>query len=116
MSTHPRDFVRLSVERFLYFWLGPWEHKFELVVTSLYTLLGFAGLRSMRTRVGAIQFRLWCTVLFFYPLLYYCVQYIPRYRVQIDWMIWLSAGLSICMMLEPRLPWLRNLNAGRSGN
>lgn len=116
ISIHPGAFARLTVERFLHFWLGPMEHKFELLVTSFYTILGFLGIRYMRERVGEIQLRLWLTVLFFYPLLYYCVQYIPRYRVQIDWMIWLSAGLFVCVMLETRLPWVRDLNSGQRHN
>ncbi|MGO9127681.1 MAG: hypothetical protein ACLP6G_22670 [Terriglobales bacterium] len=113
IASHPRGFAVLTIERFLYFWLGPAEHKFELLFTSFYTLMGFAGIRYMRERVGEIQVRLWYTVLFFYPLLYYCVQYIPRYRVQIDWMIWLSAGLFVCIMLEKKLPFLRDLEAGQ---
>ncbi len=116
ISTHPSGFARLTVERFLHFWLGPLEHKFELMVTSFYTVLGFLGLRYMRERVGETQLRLWLTVWFFYPLLYYCVQYIPRYRVQIDWMVWLSAGLLVCVLLEKRLPFLRDLNGVRSHN
>jgi hypothetical protein len=116
ISTHPSGFARLTVERFLHFWLGPLEHKFELMVTSFYTILGFLGLRYMKDRVGKTQLRLWLTVWFFYPLLYYCVQYIPRYRVQIDWMVWLSAGLLVCVLLEKRLLFLRDLNAVRSRN
>src|SRR5579862_705649 len=100
----PEDFARLTAERIGYFWLGPMEHKFELLFTSFYTLLGLAGLGMMRQRVGEIQFRMWCTVFFFYPLLYYCVQYIPRYRVSIDWMIWLSAGLLVWSLFENKLP------------
>jgi hypothetical protein len=102
MSGHPGAFVRLSLKRFLYFWLGPPEHPFELVVTSCYTLLGFGGLAFVRKKVGPVQFRLWCAVLVFYPLLYYFVQYINRYRVPIDWMIWLSAGLLVSSVLERR--------------
>jgi hypothetical protein len=100
MSSHPGQFVRLSLQRFVYFWFGPLEHPFELVATSGYTLLGLVGLVCVRKKVGQVQFQLWCTVLVFYPLLYYFVQYINRYRVPIDWLIWLSAGLLVSSMLE----------------
>lgn len=103
ISTHPVPFFRLSLQRFIYFWFGPREHPYELIVTSCYTLLGLVGLGFIRKRVGAVQFQLWCTVWLLYPVLYYFVQYINRYRVPIDWMIWLSAGLVLSRWLEPRL-------------
>jgi hypothetical protein len=106
---HPGNFVLLSIEHFFFFWLGPLNHPFEASVISSYTLLGFAGLGLMRKRVGEIQFRLWCTVLFFYPLMYYIVAFAHRYRVQIDWMIWLSAGLCVMALLEKK-PVLQRVN------
>lgn len=99
-ASHPREFFWLSVERGLFFWLGPLNHAYETTVISTYTLLGLAGLGFIRKRVGSIQFQLWCTTFFFYPLMYYCVPFAHRYRVQIDWMIWLSAGLFVSVMLE----------------
>ena len=100
MRNHPREFVRLSVERFFFFWLGPLNHRFETMVISSYTLLGLAGFTLIRKRVGEIQFRLWCTVFVVYPLMYYCVPFAHRYRVPIDWMIWLSAGLFVSVVME----------------
>ncbi|HVN21090.1 MAG TPA: hypothetical protein VMU05_20050 [Dongiaceae bacterium] len=97
---HPGRFALLSAQRCLYFWGGPQEHSFELLVTSAYTILGLCGLALMRRRVGALVFRMWCTTLATYPVVYYFVQYAPRYRVAIDWMIWLSAGLAVAVVLE----------------
>jgi hypothetical protein len=104
MAAHPRGFIRLSIERFLFFWLGPLNHAFETTVITCYTLLGFLGLGLMRKQFPADQFRLWCTVLVFYPPIYYLVAFAHRYRVPIDWMIWLPAGLVISSILER---WLR---------
>jgi hypothetical protein len=101
---HPWRFTWLSVERFFYFWFGPPQHLFEMTVTTVYTLLGFAGLGFVRKRVGEIQFRLWCTALIIYPLLYYFFQWVQRYRVPIDWMIWLSAGLFVSVMVDKFAP------------
>jgi hypothetical protein len=39
-----------------------------------------------------------------YPLMYYLIQYVNRYRVPIEWMIWLSAGLAITTVLERLFP------------
>jgi hypothetical protein len=100
MRGNPGTFIWLSIERFLFFWLGPLNHAYESIVISSYTLLGLAGVAFIRTRVGEIQFRMWCTVLVFYPLMYYCVAFAHRYRVPIDWMIWLPAGLFICVVFE----------------
>lgn len=97
---HPRHFAVLTAERFCYFWLGSLDHAYELIVVGLYTLLGLAGLGVIRKEVGDIQFRLWCTVFIFYPLIYYCVPFSQRYRVPIDWMIWLSAGLFVSIVLK----------------
>jgi hypothetical protein len=102
ISHHPGEFVRLSVERFFYFWLGPLNHAYETIIISLYTILGFLGLGLMRKRVGEIQFRMWCTVFAVYPLICYLVPFAHRYRVPIDWMIWLPAGLFVCVMLEKK--------------
>jgi hypothetical protein len=104
IGSHPASFIRLSLEHFFYFWFGPVEHPFELVATSFYTLLGLAGLRLMRRRVGNTQFYVWCTVFATYPLMYYLIQYVNRYRVPIEWMIWLSAGLAITTVLERLFP------------
>jgi hypothetical protein len=100
IESHPRNFIWLSIERFFFFWLGPLNHAYESIVISSYTILGFAGLAFVRKRIGEMEFRMWCTVLAFYPLMYYCVAFAHRYRVPIDWMIWLPAGLFVCVVLE----------------
>jgi len=102
IAAHPGDFSRLSTLRFLYFWLGPVEHPFELAITSAYTLVGLWGLVLLGKKVGRNQFVIWCTALICYPPLYYFVQYISRYRVPIDWLIWLSAGLAVSALVERR--------------
>jgi hypothetical protein len=104
IETYPASFIRLSLERFFYFWFGPIEHPFELLATGFYTVLGLAGLGLIRKRVGNTQFWLWCIVFATYPLVYYFVQYINRYRVPIDWMVWLSAGLAITAVVEKLSP------------
>jgi hypothetical protein len=100
ISGHPRQFAWLTVQRFVLFWLGPLNHLYEGLVVSLYSLMGFAGLFLMRKRVGEVQFRMWCTVFAVYPLICYLVPFAHRYRVPIDWMIWLLAGLFVCVVFE----------------
>lgn len=102
IANHPAAFISLSLRRFFYFWFGEPQHPIELLVTSCYTIAGLVGLFFIRKRVGENQFRIWCTALVFYPLVYYLVQYVSRYRVPIDWMIWISAGLLVSTALEKR--------------
>ena len=100
IESYPASFARLSLERFFYFWFGPIEHLFDLLAIGFYTVLGFAGLGLIRKRVGTTQFQLWCIAFATYPLVYYFVQYVNRYRMPIDWMVWLSAGLAITAVVE----------------
>jgi hypothetical protein len=96
---HPKEFAGLSLQRFFYFWLGPPQHAFEFAITAAYTLLGLIGLGLVRNTSGESVFRMWIAVLLCYPLVYYFVQYLNRYRVPIDWILWLSAGLLLSRAL-----------------
>jgi hypothetical protein len=102
ISEHPGDFLKLTAQRILFFWCGPLNHKLESTVICAYTLLGFIGFFLIPKRVGKLQFRIWCTVFVFYPLMYYIVPWAARYRVPIDWMIWLPAGLLVCVLFEKK--------------
>lgn len=110
IKTHPENFTRLSLERFFYFWFGPIEHPLDLLATSSYSVLGLAGLGLIRKRVGNAQFWLWCVAFTTYPVMYYFVQYANRYRVAIDWMIWLSAGLAVTAVIEKLSPAVSSRN------
>jgi hypothetical protein len=98
VAGHPGGFAVLSLQHFFYFWFGPLEHWPTLVVTTAYTLLGLFALPLLRRTSGNTVFRIWCAALVAYPLLYYFVQYVNRYRVPVDWMIWLLAGLLLAQM------------------
>jgi hypothetical protein len=101
---HRGKFAVLTLQRFIYFWAGPIEHPPEFAITTGYTLLGLIGLPLIKKRVGTQQFCLWCVALAMFPLIYYIVQGTNRYRVPIDWMVWLSAGLAITAVLEKLFP------------
>lgn len=100
IQQNPRKFAILCLQRVLYFWMGPFEHPYELTVTTLYTLLGIIGVWFMRRHVGVVQVQLWAAALVCFPLTYYLVEYINRYRAPIDWMVWLSAGQAMVIMTE----------------
>lgn len=100
IRAHPARFMNLTVRRFLYFWGGPPEHPYELVVTSLYTLLGLFGFFSMKRWVGVLQWQIWLAALLSFPFMYYFVQYTSRYRTPIDWMVALLAGQEVIILLK----------------
>lgn len=107
IRSHPGEFATLTAQRVWYFWFASPEHKLERIETILYTLLGLCGLWTVRRRCGKQIFYLFCAALATFPLVYYVVQYIPRYRIPIDWMVWLSAGLFTVEMVERRRARLR---------
>jgi hypothetical protein len=100
IASHPAHFLRLVATRAFYFWMGPWEHPEMLAVSGLLTLLGFAGLFAMGKNGGLESTALIATVWIAYPVMYYLVQYVNRYRVSIDWTITLSAAAFVYQRLE----------------
>jgi hypothetical protein len=109
---NPRKFAHLSLLRFLYFWGGPFGHRFEHIVTTLYTLTGLLGLFFMKRYVGILQWQLWIATLVSFPTIYYFVQYVNRYRTPIDWMIWMSAGQALIVIT--RRVWPESVIAERT--
>jgi 4-amino-4-deoxy-L-arabinose transferase-like glycosyltransferase len=89
---HPAQFVRFTVERFIYFWIGPPQANivagYDLMVARhvaflLPAVAGFAGLwLTLRNRKQG-GFLLACCLLI-YPLPYYLVNPFPRYKHAIE--------------------------------
>lgn len=109
--SHPHRFVDLSVQRFVHFWF-PTEglrlvdvHKdtggyrqYALVVWAA-TLLSLVGLGLgwlHGHRHAVVLSLLW---VFFYPPVYYLVQYENRYRVPILWVTFMWAGYAGAKLL-----------------
>lgn len=82
---HPRDFARLTVERFLFFWLSfSKTQELKDVLLVPWTLLAGLGLWVALHRhrhLGLLILSLWIG----YPLVYYLAQADTRYRYPIDW-------------------------------
>jgi len=89
---HPAQFVRFTVERVIYFWIGPPQANivagYDLMVARHVAFLlpaaaGFAGLwLTLRNRKQG-GFLLACCLLI-YPLPYYLVNPFPRYKHAIE--------------------------------
>ncbi|PWB72746.1 MAG: hypothetical protein C3F07_11130, partial [Anaerolineales bacterium] len=60
------------------------------------TILAILGIRHVLPILTAPQRVILLTPLLTYPLIYYLVPYMPRYRIPMDWMLFLLAGIEIC--------------------
>lgn len=103
IKANPVEFSRLTVLRAANLWFGP-LHKPEAmlgvsaltVLTILGAWLSFRGI-TIPQRAGLL------IPLATYPLVYYFVAYMPRYRSPIDWVLYLLAGAAIWHLVL----WLR---------
>jgi len=110
IPSHPFRFIRLTGMRFVAFWL-PTENgtihyagsgrRLERVLIYLMTLLSMWGLLILYRRdIKSAAVCMSC--LFFYPLVYYIVSFIDRYRYPIMWVTFLLGALPITEYLRSR--------------
>jgi 4-amino-4-deoxy-L-arabinose transferase-like glycosyltransferase len=108
IGAHPGKFLALTVSRTTQFWLGPFDRPLTVLAVTGLTILALLGawrsLPAMTTpQRAALMVPLIC-----YPLVYYVVLYMPRYRVPLDWILLLLAGAAVW-----RWRWLEGFSAGR---
>ena len=95
IRAHPAAFLGLTARRFGYFWFGrpgvPTEFAFYIALT----LLALAGAwRILPTADWPTRAAILVVPITF-PLIYYVVAYMPRYREPIDWLLLLLAGAAV---------------------
>ena len=96
---HPMAFLRLTLQRIVYFWLGPvGRAKIALAISGL-SLLAALGAVWTIPRLDPPARAAVLVPLAAFPLVYYVVAYMPRYRIPIDWILFLLAGAAIARML-----------------
>ena len=110
---HPAEFFRFTLNRFIYFWIGPPQADivagYDLMVARhlmfiLPAIFAFAGLwltLKKRMRGG---FLLACCLLI-YPLPYYLVNPFPRYKHAIEPEMILLAVFLFCEAGKIQIPW-----------
>jgi 4-amino-4-deoxy-L-arabinose transferase-like glycosyltransferase len=113
---HPADFVRFTLERSLYFWIGTPQSaivgEFDLIVARhtaflMMAALSFAGLWiSFRQRTMGAFLLLTCLVV--YPLPYYLVNPFPRYKHAIEPEMVLLGVYLLWQASRIRLHWPRS--------
>ena len=97
---NPGTFVGLTASRAAHWWLGPlYDPPGAFVVTTL-TILALAGAWLTFPTLGAPQRTALLVPLLTYPLVYYLVAYMPRYREPLDWLLLLLAGAAIWRWMD----------------
>jgi hypothetical protein len=109
IASHPKRFASLTAQRFVLFWFPTWGlAHFRRLPPVLWciTLTSFAGFARLwrRNRVDA-----WILggALLVYPLVYYVIQFEPRYRDPILWVTLLLTGYALAAVLPES--WRRRL-------
>jgi len=112
IRSHPERFLRLTAARARMFWLSEAQdgplHTWSIVWT---TLASACALLIMAIRREPIALFI-AAVMLVYPLLYYGVQFDPRYRVPILWLTLLGAGYLLSTVWDLAAPAL-SLVSGR---
>ncbi len=101
---NPLEFLKLTFLRFIYFWFGPLYLQRTAAFTTALTILAVLGVRRIFPVLSLPQRTVILVPLLTYPLIYYLVPYMPRYRTPIDWLIFLLAGVEIWYWIEPKKP------------
>jgi hypothetical protein len=101
ITGHPKLFASLTAQRFVLFWfpvkgLAPFRRYPSFVwITTLFSIFGLVRLwNRSRRAVGFLG-----GAMFVYPLVYYIVQFEPRYRDPIMWISLLLAGYGLTEIL-----------------
>lgn len=99
IRTHPTEFLWLTAQRFANLWAGPLHGPVEdsLGVLAL-TVLAIAGAWRSFPRITIPQRTAFLIPLTTYPLIYYIVAYMPRYRIPIDWILYILAGAAVLQL------------------
>ena len=95
IRANPRKFLSLTVQRIANLWGGPLYTPYTVTGVLVLTLFAFLGLLLALPVLATPQRAILIIPLAMYPVIYYFVAYMPRYRVPIDWILFVLAGYAI---------------------
>ncbi|UCF41478.1 MAG: hypothetical protein JSW43_03865 [Gemmatimonadota bacterium] len=104
IGAHPGTFVSLTAQRFVYFWAGPLYAPLYGALSVTLTLLAALGAVRTLPKLAVPQRAALLIPLATYPLVYYVVAYMPRYRVPLDWILLLLAAAAVWSWIESPAP------------
>jgi drug/metabolite transporter (DMT)-like permease len=102
IKTHPGKFLGLTVSRTTQFWLGPFHRPWTALAVTGLTILALLGAWRSLPAMTPPQRGALMIPLIGYPLVYYAVIYMPRYRIPLDWILLLLAGAAVWRWLNGR--------------
>jgi hypothetical protein len=96
IGAHPTEFLRLFALRFLNLWAGPLYRSLDNSIgVLLLTVLALVGLWLSFPKISIPQRAALLIPLITYPMVYYIVAYMPRYRIPIDWILYILFGAAV---------------------
>ena len=99
ISKHPAEFLWLTAQRFANVWAGPLHRPLAAGSVLALTLLAAWGFWRSYQNLTIPERAAIVIPLLSYPTIYYIVAYMPRYRVPIDWILFILAGAAIWRLL-----------------
>ena len=106
---NPVRFATLTLRRFTNVWIGPIHRPLKDVLGVLaLTLLAIAGLWRSWPKITIPQRAALVMPLITFPLVYYFVAYMPRYRIPLDWVLYILAGATVWWAIK----WIVDVSRG----
>jgi hypothetical protein len=102
IRANPGEFLSLTASRLTQFWLGPMHQPWTALAVTALTILALLGAWHSLPAMTHPQRAALMIPLICYPLIYYFVGYMPRYRVPLDWILLLLAGAAVWRWLNGR--------------
>jgi len=102
VGAHPGEFLRLTLSRMIHFWFGPLHRPLEAMGISLLTILAILGAIRTLPAMTVPQRAALLIPLATYPLIYYVVPYMYRYRIPMDWILLAFAGAEVWHWIKRR--------------
>jgi hypothetical protein len=95
IAANPVRYARLSAERALAFWTRWNNGALYAVPATLVTLLGLLGAVRVLRGLALPERAVLLIPLLTFPLVYYFVDYLPRYRMPVIWIVYLFAAAEV---------------------
>jgi hypothetical protein len=102
IEANPGTFVGLTASRVVHWWLGPLYYPPGAFLVAALTILALLGAWLSFPNLAVPQRAALLIPLLTYPLIYYVVAYMPRYREPIDWIFLLLAGAAVWRWIAGR--------------
>ena len=92
---NPGEYARLSAKRALAFWTRWNNDALYAIPATLATLLGILGAVRLLRGLAVAERAVLLIPLLTFPLVYYFVDYLPRYRIPVMWIMYLFAAAEV---------------------